>query len=102
MTFNLKYTSGAANHNYSFPNASVGRAWFEEASALKSQISAIAEERQKSENQNSDARQDFAPWLDSVAAFHQKWGSAYVPADVIASVHDLQTGLGLPLTVFDN
>ena len=97
---NFLYTDGEHVQIFQFPTMEIGYEWKEAVKQLKVMMAEINNTRHAANHINRNDHNDYAPWLTSVNAFVDRWGSSFVPADIVISVHGAQTELGLPLSLF--
>ena len=73
--------------------------WVLDTARIKNQIALINNGLERAGRAGQGTVNDYQPWLNAVHAYHQRWGNRVAP-DIQEACHDVQTGLGLPLTIF--
>ena len=99
-TFGYMYISGQYNVVYTFPNYNVAMNWQGDTETIKQMIAGINDNLEQTGRTGQGTLADYQPWLLAVRNYKNHWGRDFVAPDIQAACHDVEAGLGLPLTRF--
>ena len=77
---------------FTFQDVDTAALWLFEVQQMKQELRRF--------NRGNPSLQDGHNWLQTFRQWHRRHGSNFVPHDIRRSVHEIETHLGLPLTVW--
>ena len=95
---NVHYVSGRWEKDYTFASAQEYNNWVSATRIIEDHISAINADG----NPGSPRVARYREWLESVRRFIRTHGEAMVPPDMQWAVNDVEGGVGVPLTVWQD